>query len=1064
MKNKFKKITVFTLIFAFVMSISIFAKTIYDMQNINKEVVKPTSNFMIEYERPNGDKGTLYANDRFYDSSRYSFDQKPNSVTLEYGSKIKIVDLSEPGDGTKINWYDFQMYTPTKDNLIYTKNKSDFEKTYMLNESGNYSFYLSVMDNNPNVNGYDNWSINGNHRWLSENRNNKSQMFYWYFSQADVYVLGKDEEIIEEPEEPIKPDEPIKPEEPDEPIEDEEINTPPSVDIISPKILYPIEITSKGKKENIIIFRYYDDEGDKMDACSYDVFNITHGKVLVDTKDMITTQRDMYVYIEGEMNEEFQIDVLVCDSEGNVGKNSIKVKIDEMFPDARLENNDRTYLDDDLDIEIKRYDDEVLLDLILNYEKYKIYDENKNILMQGSGKIPSKINITNEKYKEDHTYYIEQVVSNSYGTKKTLKNYFYVVPIEKPLVTLQGKELYYGESVLTNCEIMQPQSRLKGNLRDYKYDFKDSDVYYEIYDYENNKLIYKSYGVPNEFKADISYNINEYKYDKTYKLCVYATNDRGKTGSSYAYYIVKQNENDFLKVKILERDNDPSTNPRMIYKDESLLIETKYHSNTNANKKCFILDEFDNVIYEYDDYINGLMKIDLMPGNYKIKCTLEGKETIYSEDYFTVMNINKPVIVINEVNDTYTKLDTVIFDAYSYDVNKSEEHPYGFDLKNEFYINENKYDGNLKEIKLSNYDYGNINVIQKSINEEHNEVDNEVLKQFELVNINPIIETNIKDKYYVGEKIIFDVLSYDEDGYITDFNASSDIDFEEQNNITFDSWNKTIELVCTNEGIYRFSFNTKDDYGKTIYKDIYLNVINSNFYPYLNILNNEKERMKENRYMRINCGAYNADSYSLSFEGNEIILNNIYDVFENENLKMILEDINGDEKYYGLYFKNDGNYSFVMTAKKNGFIDITRTFDFKILEDELPTCIIDDSKVLYRDASTNKANLNSNIKIHTDDEIDKCEVYVCDEYRTDLDNYNDLNFTFNKNELGDKTLKIKVKEKHNYLPNNNHPFYSELINRMKSNYSNVMNIKIENVKPKITFESKTNTYKLKFIN
>ena len=75
-----------------------------------------------------------------------------------------------------------------------------------------------------------------------------------------------------------------------------------------------------------------------------------------------------------------------------------------------------------------------------------------------------------------------------------------------------------------------------------------------------------------------------------------------------------------------------------------------------------------------------------------------------------------------------------------------------------------------------------------------------------------------------------------------------------------------------------------------------------------------------------------------------------------------------------------------------------------------------------------------------------------------------LNFDFNKNELGDKKLQLYLKEKHNYVPDHDHPFYKELVEKMKSGYSNVMNITIENLMPKIVYNYKSSRYNLRVLN
>ena len=191
MKNKkIKIIFMLTYILFVTLAVKAFAKEIYDMQKINVNVIKPISKFEIEYEMPNGEKSIITSNSKYYSSDEFEFDQEANKILLMRGTKIKVKDLSEAGSGNKIVEYDFQIYKPSSSELINSRNVKDLEKEIILDEEGTYSFYLSVMDDYKNIEGFDNWSVNGNHRWLSEDKNRKGIFFYWYFIIIYLYLAS----------------------------------------------------------------------------------------------------------------------------------------------------------------------------------------------------------------------------------------------------------------------------------------------------------------------------------------------------------------------------------------------------------------------------------------------------------------------------------------------------------------------------------------------------------------------------------------------------------------------------------------------------------------------------------------------------------------------------------------------------------------------------------------------------------------------------------------------------------------------------------------------------------
>ncbi len=142
--NKKKKKYILVLAIIMLFSIKSFAKEIYDCQKILGDDT-PVAKFKII-----SPEGYEYSNYKYYDSSIYEFDQKPNEIICTKGETIKIEDLSSAYNGRKIEKWDLQIYPPNEEGMLFECNKKDeVEKEIVLDKTGIWNIYLCVKDNKP---------------------------------------------------------------------------------------------------------------------------------------------------------------------------------------------------------------------------------------------------------------------------------------------------------------------------------------------------------------------------------------------------------------------------------------------------------------------------------------------------------------------------------------------------------------------------------------------------------------------------------------------------------------------------------------------------------------------------------------------------------------------------------------------------------------------------------------------------------------------------------------------------------------------------------------------------
>lgn len=1023
-------------VLASLMTLSVYSATIYDMQKVNPNVEKPKAEFSICYETSEGKSGEVTSNSKYYDSDVYSFDQSPTSIKVPVGTKIDFIDSSSPGSGTRITAYDFQVYTPSESKLYYFSSLDEM-KTMTLDEEGKYEFYLCVMDNYQRVNGYDNWSVNGNHRWLTKKQNSTTDKFWWYFTQVNVYVYGKDEEsdmpIIEDPE--------IENPEIEEP---EIINHNPELHIIKPDRFYPVEITGKGIKTNTIRWVYYDEDGDDFGWGGYELYKKTNGtKTLIDSNSNIRSEDDLFVNIEGNMGDKFSLTVYVYDSEGNRAIKSTDFEIISLEPKIQILNKDRTYISDDLDIEIKRLDTDLASHIDVNYLSYKVLDEDGKIIESGNGTLPSKL-ILKDKYKEDQSYTIIQWISEIGNVKKKFESRFYIVPILEPLVSLDMINGYLGETKETGLVITQKQSPLIGTLPEYVYNFTNRDGYYEIY--YGQTLKYRGEGLCYELELD-----DRFEQGKTYKLVQYVTNGAGKNGKGTTNIQIKEAEESKLMIQIIERDNNPLTPFDEIYPKEKIFLKSNLISAFKTiNKKSWIENYEGKAIYQISDLFNGLVRIDEV-GKYKAfsEVLLDNGETLKAEVSFIVKEIQKPIITHDVVKNTYLRNDIFSPNMKCKDINVSEEHPNGYELECEYEWNEKSYEGLFKSEKL--YDYENKRVyylIQKAFNKDFKNILTDEKVEFYLDNIKPVIDVQDYYECSCGEEITIKATAYDEDGEVTVFSSTEKGTIK---NVDKHTKEMQIKFSSLNEGTYHIKLTCMDDSGDEATRTVFVKVDNNKEYPYVKLVDASKGRLKENRYIQIECGN------EFDLENNVKIDNTlIADEINCDDYHLIIEENTNAKIVLGLYFKHQGTFEISNSIYVNN-IEIKRCLTLNVLKDEEPQISISSDKEVYRSPETKEASCSISYNSSSDDLIDKIELYVDGEKVGSFADGENIMTCFGTNILGNKKIYAKIYETHNYLPNKEHKLYNELVMLLKNASSNVINVSILNMKPEINFNIKSNS-------
>lgn len=128
-------------------------------------------------------------------------------INASIGDKILISNLSRPGNGSKLTYYDIQYrFVPKGEDRHKHEIKSaivrDFGKVkgiienLNLEKEGTYEIFLCVADNAPCIGDAINWSTNGNVRSISYNNKNFPKGVFWYFTEALVKVEDAPTEII----------------------------------------------------------------------------------------------------------------------------------------------------------------------------------------------------------------------------------------------------------------------------------------------------------------------------------------------------------------------------------------------------------------------------------------------------------------------------------------------------------------------------------------------------------------------------------------------------------------------------------------------------------------------------------------------------------------------------------------------------------------------------------------------------------------------------------------------------------------------------------------------------
>lgn len=571
-------------------------------------------------------------------------------------------------------------------------------------------------------------------------------------------------------------------------------------------------------------------------------------------------------------------------------------------------------------------------------------------------------------------YLIEYTATNSKGHKSNHTSDLTILQTPKPVVSIGTEDTYIDEEL----EVNPSEIRDNGNLSERQYiDFKDIyDSYKTTYDNTNTswtieeldymfspvKLIEKGIGIKN--KIDVFSPM--YEETKFYLLTQRATNSLGVEGFNTSAFAVLTAIPPTVTVNILERDLDPLTISDEIYPNESLQIKATAEDNMFRIVSTWweiISIENTKVVKSGTGLIDGLHMMNLPVGEYKIVQYARNEKNKIGQGFttFKIKDVLPPIVEVLDTNLVIHSSDNILYIGDKliakfsvYDINKSEEHPNGYELTKAYAIRDNLNTQIIREDGVADIDLLiNRNSFKQGTSYKFNQfaqnIDYEslapyltenkslsatVTMDFKIENIKPILELNILEgdnipPLFTGEDIKINVLATDLDGdikkvdyFINNINVKETPNFKLQEfteaGLNSNEYISNFHYIGNARENINFKVVAYDDFGDSVSANKNLYITKPEITTIINIVNEENISKKENRYIEfdLNSSYTNAPIYPLSY--NNAVIEYQYEGGEWTNISHI-RDISNDnirvhypnypnKSVISTYFKIDGQY------------------------------------------------------------------------------------------------------------------------------------------------------------
>lgn len=629
---------------------------------------------------------------------------------------------------------------------------------------------------------------------------------------------------------------------------------------------------------------------------------------------------------------------------------------------------------------------------------FKIIDLDGKVLVERGG-IFSTYEVTRDNGFIDSTkgnvvYGLEQYAENDKGHFASFETDLIILQTPQPTVITGVPSTYIDETVDVNPSAINELDNITTkNYRDFKdiYDAFEERAYYdnnnsnwiiENIDYQGNviNLVEKGTGV----KKSIDVFRPNYEESNFYRLTQNVINEFGIEGTNASNFPVLTALPPIVKVEILERDDDPLTAKDKIYPREHLDIKTEI-----TDEVFDIVETWweirniktDKVVIDGRNEVDGLRQIDLPIGEYKIVQYAKNEKDKIGEGFttFTVRPVLPPVIDIVKTNlmpsgnNVLYMGDNLEIKLGVYDINKSEEHPNGYELSGTYAIRDKYTSAIIKEDGVSNinkivdrslFNQGmNYTFNQFAQNIEFPDKHTTLSMVFSVDNKVPIIELDTiegsgKPPLFTGEDIIINVNAYDLDGYIdrveyyindTPVKETSSFilkHFEDEGFGTKQYFSTLIYTGTKREDV-KFQVVAYDDYGAKVTKTEIFHITEPEIVTVIDIKDEDRINLKENRYIEFTLedSWTNAKKYPLNFNDIEIYYQKDDDenwVLISDNRDCIDENIRihypdyPDKGVISSYFKEEGTYT--LKAKISNIRGEKGEWGYKkfVIEKDLP--------------------------------------------------------------------------------------------------------------------------------
>lgn len=602
---------------------------------------------------------------------------------------------------------------------------------------------------------------------------------------------------------------------------------------------------------------------------------------------------------------------------------------------------------------------------------FKIYDpESNKIIYEGKGLFKT-FDVNRDKgfidsIDKNVVYKIEQYAENDKCKFSTFITDLTILQTPEPTVLIGTEDTYIDEKVAVDPHGVEEINNIKKRPKNYKdfqeiydnfkTDYNDTNAKWTIHEVDFYGNVIKEVEKGTGIKKEIDVFRPKYDETKFYIIKQEVTNRLGVTRNNSSFFAVLTALPPTVTVEILERDDDPLTAKDEIYPRESLDIKTEIIDN-----KFKIIDSWweikniktDQVIMSGKGKIQGLKKMNLPIGDYKIVQYAKNSKDKVGEGFttFKVKPVLPPIIdvidtnlVVHDDNNTLYMGDILKVKLKVYDINKSEEHPKGYELLKSYALRDKYTNVVFKEngvvniervVDRSIFKQGmNYNLNQFAQNIEFPDISSTLTMKFKIDNKKPIVELDIKEgdgipPLFTGEDILIDVTAKDLDGtidkvdyYINNIKVKETPTFVLKNftekGVGTSLYTAKLHYVGTKREDISFKAVAYDDYGEKDFAVANLYISNPEIKTIIKIEDEQHIRKKENRYIEFSLkDSYtNASIYPLNFEGattqyqkdnGKWIDISEAENFSDENIRIYYPNY-PDKKTISSYFKNPGNY------------------------------------------------------------------------------------------------------------------------------------------------------------